>query len=215
MLVFTVIFSRMARVETDLPYPLFAFTGLMAWTLTASALRSAMNSLSGNAYLVSKVAFRREALPLASVAVATVDFAVTLLMLGALMWYYHAPLRLTVLLVPVLVVVQLAFTTGLAMLLATANLWWNDVRHVFEFGITLWLFSTAVLYPVPRIDGVVGALLSANPMTPIVDAYRDLLLRGVLPSGPAIIGAIGFSVVTLFAGMAIFRRAEPRFAEIA
>lgn len=212
MVIFTLIFSRVARIETRLPYPLYAFCGLTAWSFTASALRSAMSSLSGNAYLVSKVAFRREVLPLASVIVATVDFAVSLVVVGALMWYYGIPVRATVLVLPAIVLIQLVFTVGLAFVLAAANLLWHDVRYVFDVGITLWMFASAVLYPIPRLSGVAGMVLALNPMTPIIEAYRDVLLRGTLPSlGMASAAAL----VTFLSGLVLFQRAEPRFAELA
>ena len=215
MLVFSLIFSRLARFETGLPYPLYAFAGLAAWSLTASSLRSALMSLAGNAFLVSKVAFRREVLPLSSVVVATVDFAVTLVMLGLLMWYYGVPLRPTALLVPLVLTVQIAFTGGLALLLAAANLWWHDVRHLFDVGITLWMFASTVLYPLPVLGGAAGVLLALNPMSWIIDAYRDLLLYGTVPAaGPAVATALA-SVATLAVSLLIFRRAAPRFAEIA
>jgi lipopolysaccharide transport system permease protein len=215
MLLFSVILGRFVPSDPRIPYPIFAFTGLAAWGLTASALRSAMQSLSGNAYLVSKVAFPREVLPLASVLVALVDFAVTLVLLGGLLLWFGLPLHPTALLLPLVVLVQLAFTVGLALLLAAANLWWNDVRHVFDVGITLWLFATPVLYPLPAVDGVAGQLLALNPMTPIVSAYRDLLLNGTMPAtGPALV-AVVTSIGMFVVGLTLFRRAEPRFAEIA
>lgn len=215
MLVFTLVFAELGGIETGVPYPVYAFAGLAAWSLTASALRSAMMSLSGNAFLVSKVAFRREVLPLASVVVATVDFAVTLLMLGGLIWYYGIPLRPTALLLPLVLVVQLALTSGLALLLAAANLWWHDVRHVFDVGITLWMFASSVLYPMPAPGGVAGALLTLNPMSAIIDAYRALLLDGTLPA-PLPTAAAAISAGAMLAlSVLVFRRASPRFAEIA
>lgn len=215
MLLFSLVFARLTRPDMALPYPLYAFAGLAAWSLTASALRSAMMSLAGNAFLVSKVAFRREVLPLSTVVVATVDFAVTLVMLGVLMWYYGIPLRRTALLLPFVLAVQIALTSGLALLLAAANLWWHDVRHLFDVGITLWMFASAVLYPVPVLNGAVGVLLALNPMSWIIEAYRDVLLRGTLPSGGPALATTLVSVATLAVSLLVFRRAAPRFAEIA
>ena len=213
--IFTVIFARVARIETGLPYPLYAFCGLAAWSFTSSALRSAVASLSGNAFLVSKVAFQREVLPLATVIVAAVDFAVALCVVGVLMWYFGVPLRATALALPLVILVQFAFTTGLALMLAAANLLWHDVRYVFEVFVTLWMFASAVLYPMPRLDGVAGAVLALNPMTPIIEAYRDVLLRGVLPSSSTLGAAAVWAVAILVIGVALFQRAEPRFAEMA
>ena len=215
VVIFTLIFSRVARIQTDVPYPVYAFCGLTAWTFTASALRSALSSLSGNAFLVSKVAFRREVLPLASVMVAAVDFAVSLAVVFAVMLYYGIPVRASAVLLPVIFVVQFIFVTGLALVLSAANLLWHDVRYVFDVGITLWMFASSVLYPVPRFHGGMGAVFALNPMTPIIDAYRDILLRGTSPTLASALVTTGGVLVTFLVGLLLFQRAEPRFAEVA
>jgi len=215
MVIFTIIFTRVVRVETGLPYPLFAYSGLVAWSLTASALRAATTSLSGNSLLVTKVYFRREVLPLAAVLVAFADFCVALLLLGVMMAYYGIGLPATSPFVFVVIVVQLAFTVGLALMLAAANLFWNDVRYAFELLVNAWMFATAVLYPADLVTGRLGLVFQLNPMTPIVEAYRDVLMRGTLPSLAGFGWAAFVAIVVLFAGIAIFRRSEPRFAEVA
>lgn len=215
MVVFTLVFTRVARIETGMPYPLYAFCGLTAWHFTASALRGAVTSLSGNATLVTRVAFRREVLPLAAVVVALIDFAISLPFVLALALWFGVPLRPTVLLVPFLLLVQAAFTSGMALLLAAANLFWRDVRHLFDVGITLWMFASAVLYPVPRLGGLWGTLLALNPMTPLVEGYRDLILRGTIPPMGAAAVALAAALLTFSLGRLVFQRAEPRFAEVA
>ncbi|HUF30569.1 MAG TPA: ABC transporter permease [Gemmatimonadaceae bacterium] len=215
MVIFAVIFTRIVRVETGLPYPLFAYSGLVAWSLTASALRAATTSLSGNSLLVTKVYFRREVLPLSAVIVAFADFCVALLLVGVMMAYYGIPLPATSLFLIVVIAVQLAFTIGLALMLAAANLFWNDVRYAFELLVNAWMFATAVLYPADLVTGRLGLVFRLNPMTPIVEAYRDVLLRGTLPSPAGFGWAMFVAIAVLFAGIALFRRSEPRFAEVA
>lgn len=213
MAVFTVIFTRVVPLRTDLPYPIYAYAGLLPWTLFASSLRFATTSLTDNAALVTKVYFPREAFPLATVLVALVDFAVASTVLAALMAWYRVPPPPTALLLPVVLVVQLAFTAGLALLLSTANLFYRDVKHLFDVVIVVWMFTTSVVYPVDAVGGRVGAVLRANPMTPIIDAYRAVLLRGELPPAGTFAYAAGVAAATLWIGWAAFRRLEFRFAE--
>ncbi len=208
MLVFAVIFTRVVRVETGMPYPLFVFSGLVAWTLTASALRAATTSLSGNAALVAKVYFPRAVLPVAAVVVAVADFCVALPLLGAMMAWYDVGLAPAALLLPLVIAVQLAFTVGVALALAAANLYWRDVRYVFEVAVTVWMFATAVVYPLRGLEGALGAAFALNPMTPIVEAYRDVLLRGVPPSWPDLGYAVAVAAAALLGGAALFRRAD-------
>lgn len=211
--IFSIIFTRVAKLDTGMPYPVFAFAGLLPWNFFASSLRFSVTSLTGNVSLVTKVYFPRELFPLSAVLVSLVDFGVAFLVLVALMVYYHIGVTWTALLLPVVLVVQIAFTMGVALLLAMANLFYRDVKYLFEIVITVWMFATAVVYPVDRIGGRLGALLTLNPMTPIIDAYRAVLLRGTLPAPGPFGTAAAISFLTLAVAWVVFHRAEFRFAE--
>jgi ABC-type polysaccharide/polyol phosphate export permease len=130
------------------------------------------------------------------------------------MAYYRIAPSWTALLLPLVVLVQLAFATGLGLLLAMGNLYYRDVRYLTGVMVTVWMFATSVVYPVERVGGRLGAVLALNPMTPIIDAYRALLLRGELPPlAPfAIASIVAFS--TLAIGWIVFHRSEHRFAEL-
>jgi ABC-type polysaccharide/polyol phosphate export permease len=210
---FTVIFTRVARLETDLPYPLFAYTGLMFWNFTASALRFSVNTLSGNVTLVTKIYFPREILPFSATLVCLVDLAVSSTILVALMVYYQVVPTATLLLAPVVLLIQIVLTAGIGLMLAMANLFLRDVKYLFEMVLTIWMFATPVVYPVTGIGGPLGTLLSLNPMTPLIDAYRATILRGQSPDWAPLSIAAGLSVLTLAVGWVVFHRAEFRFAE--
>lgn len=212
-IVFSIIFMRVAHVDTGMPYPLFAFTGLFSWNLFASSLRFSMSSLTGNSELVTKIYFPREVFPFANVLVSLIDFFVGLLLLAALMVYYRVPPTWTILFFPVILLVQVAFTAGCALLLALGNLFYRDIKYLFEIVLTVWMFATSVVYPVAQVGGRAGAILAYNPMTPIIEGYRSVLLRGELPpAGPFLITTL-VSFFVLTAGWLIFHRAEITFAE--
>lgn len=213
MLVFAMVFTRAVPIETDVPYPLFAYSGLLAWNLLASSLRAATTSLTLNHALVTKVPFPRGILPLSAVAVALVDFLVASVLLGGIMVYYGvAPGRLAYLL-PVILLVELVLVMGLALLLALANLFYRDVSFVFGLVLTVWMFATSVVYPVELVGGRLGALLQWNPMNLIIEAFRVALFGGTLPDAAALIGTTVGSVAFLAATIVVFHRLEPRFAE--
>ena len=179
--VFSVIFTRVAPLQTDLPYPLFAYCGLLTWNFSASSLRFAVTSLTSNASLVTKVYFPREIFPISAVAVSIVDFAVGSTVLIGLMIYYQVAPTAAVLALPLVLLVQIVLTLAISLLLAMANLFYRDVKYLFELVLTIWMFLTAVLYPVSQVGGLTGRIMAINPMTPIIEAYRDVLLRGRLP----------------------------------
>jgi ABC-type polysaccharide/polyol phosphate export permease len=215
MAIFTMVFTRIAPMDVGMPYPLYAYIGLMAWTLTAASLREATNSLAANPVLVTKVRFPREVLPIASVCTALTDFAVAALLAAGMMWFYRVGISWAVLLFPVVLVVHLTLVSGLALGLAVSNLFWRDVRHVFDVVVTVWMFASAVVYPVQRVGGRIGQVLALNPMTHIIEAYRDVLVRGSLQDPLAFTMVAVASLAVLGGAWFIFQRSERRFAELA
>jgi lipopolysaccharide transport system permease protein len=210
--IFSVVFMRVAPIDVGVPYPLFAYSGLLAWNFFASALRFSVTSLTANTNLVTKVYFPREIFPFSAVVVSAVDFAVGAIPLAAMMIYYRVPLTPAILVLPVVVLVEIVFAAGVSLVLAMANLFYRDVKYLFEVAITLWMFATSVLYPVNRFGGRISVLLQLNPMTPVIDAYRAVLLRGELPGAPFVACAV-VSVLTLTAAWLLFHRSEFQFAE--
>ena len=211
--VFSVIFTRVAPIDVGIPYPLFAFCGLVAWNFFASALKFASVSLSTNVALVTKVYFPREIFPISQVLVCLVDSAVALVLLGILMAYYGIFTPETLVWLPLVVSVHVTLTLALAMLVAMANLFFRDVKYLFDIALPVWMFATSVLYPVQQIPGRAGLAMRLNPMTSIIDGYRDVLLFGQSPATPAFVATGLASLVLLGAVWLTFHRAEFAFAE--
>ncbi len=235
MLIFTFVFTRAIPVtrlvDISMPYAVFAYIGLLPWIFFATSLTQAVNSLVANATLVTKIYFPREMFPFASVASALVDFLIgTVVLVGLVVYFHVAPDQCgpavaqagktvagdwtftahpTLLLVPAVLLVQVVLTLGLAMLLSMANLFYRDIRYVFTVAIQLWMFLTNVIYPLPTES----VLVNVNPMTPIVSAYRDLIIHGRLPElGPSLY-AVAVSVAVLLIGWRWFHATEFKFAE--
>jgi ABC-type polysaccharide/polyol phosphate export permease len=211
--VFSVIFTQVAKMETDVPYPLFAYLGLIAWNFTSGSLRFAVNSLTSNTQLVTKVYFPREVFPFSQVIVSLADFGVSALVLVVLMIYYGVMPSAYIVLLPIILIVHVLLTAAFALLLAMANLFFRDVKYVFEVVIVVAMFATSAVYPPDKLQGNLGALIAANPMTVIIEAYRDVLLYGQVPA------LVPFALTTVFAlaifswAWLVFHRAEFRFAE--
>jgi lipopolysaccharide transport system permease protein len=213
MVIFTLVFTRVATLDVGMPYPVYAYGGLLAWTMTASAIRAAAASLTSNQDLVTKVYFPREVLPFSAVLVALVDFAVASVVMVLLMAYYGVGVGWSLLLLPVVVVVHVAFTAGLALLVAMGHLFYADVKYVFELVLLVWMFASSVLYPIDRVGGALGVVMRLNPMTPIIEAYRDVVLRNTIPQPGPFVAVAAVSLLTLAVGWLVFHRAEFRFAE--
>jgi ABC-type polysaccharide/polyol phosphate export permease len=225
MLIFAFVFTRAIKAssvlasDTGMPYPLFAFAGLVPWTFFAVSLNGSVNSLVANRNLVTKVYFPREVFPLSCVGSAFVDFCIALVVLVGLGTYYHfwggyeITLRASALFIPVVIAVQIILTIGLGMLLAMGNLFYRDVRQIFTVGIQLWMFVSAVVVPVPRDGSVLASVIALNPMVPLMGAYRDCLIHGQLPEFTGFCYVAAVAVGVLVGGWSCFRRASYRFAE--
>jgi ABC-type polysaccharide/polyol phosphate export permease len=119
----------------------------------------------------------------------------------------------SLLLLPLVIGVHFAFTAAIALLLSMANLFYRDVKYLFELMVTVWMFATAVLYPVDRVGGWAAVVMTINPMTPIIEAYRAVLLGVPMTSPASFAGAAGLSVVLLLGSWLLFHRSEYEFAE--
>lgn len=210
--VFSVIFTRVAHIDTGVAYPLFAYLGLLAWHFSASSMRASVTSLTTNGSMVTKIYFPREIFPFSALLVALVDFVVGSSVLVALMgWYGIAPSP-EMIWTPVIIAVQAIFTAALALFLAMANLFYRDVKYIFEVGISIWMFATSVLYPLDSVGGTAGLLLRLNPMTHIIDAYRAVLLHAEMPALAFFVTAI-VALALLLVSWLTFHRSEFEFAE--
>lgn len=211
--VFSVIFTRVAPIETDVPYPLFAYCGLLTWNFSASTFRASVGSLTSNAGLLTKVYFPREIFPFSAMIVALVDLIVGSSVLIALLIWYRVPPSGYIVLLPLVVLVHVLFTAAVSLFVAMANLFYRDVKYLFEVVLTLWMFATSVLYPVRHMGGRLGTLLRLNPMTAIIDAYRDTLFGAGPPDLRGFAAAGVVSIVLLFGAWLLFHRSEFEFAE--
>lgn len=215
MLVFKYVFSRVASVQTGgVPYALFAYVGLVAWQLHANIINNGARSLSDNSNLVTKVYFPREVLPLSTVISALFDFGVASLVIAGLMAYYGMVPGAGLLLAPVVLVVQLCLGAALALLLSALNLLYRDVQFVLQVAVMLWMFSSAVVYPIPA-SGDLAWLAWVNPMTPILDAWRIAVVGGQFALPAAFPVAAALSVLMLLVSWRWFRRLERSFGELA
>ncbi len=224
MLLFTFVFTRAVSVgairELGVPYPLWAYLGILPWTLFAMGLTGALQSLASHRDMVTKVYFPQQILPTASIASAFFDFCVASLVLVGLVFYYQATsdwrllLSPSLMLLPLVVGVQLLLMLGMGLWLALANLWFRDVKYLFGVGIQMWMFLTNVLYPLPK-DGSIfmHLLVTLNPMVPIISAYRRIVIDGGAPEVVPFITAAIVAIFLVVTGWAGYQRLEGKFAE--
>lgn len=214
MLVFTLFFGRLAGVPSDnIPYPVFAYAGLLAWTFFANAITNSGNSLVGSSHLITKVYFPRMIIPGAAVAAGLVDFAIAFVILVVLMLYYGVMVTWNILMFPVVVLLTTLLALGMGMWLSALNVKYRDVRFALPFLVQLWMFVSPVIYPASFLPAKFRWLLSLNPMTGIIEGYRSSLF-GRPFNWMALAAAAAITLILLIYSSYFFRRMEKSFADI-
>lgn len=219
MLAFTLVFALVGSPPSDgIPYALFAYAALVPWTAFASGLANGTGSLAGHASLITKVAFPRELLPVTYVVAATVDALLASVVLGGLMaWYQVAPGPALAWALVALVLLAV-WLTGTSLLLSAVNIRHRDVGLAVPALLQVWMFVTPVVYPLSlarqQLSAPLFTLYTLNPMAGIVDTFRRGTLLGLGPDVPALLAALGVSVVLLPVAYPYFKYAEQTMADV-
>jgi len=159
MTVFTIVFTVLLPNNSIQKFPVFILTGLLAWQLHSTALQGAVNSVVGHASLVQKVYFPREVLPISFVLSSTVNFIFSLAALLLMVLLYEVPLTGAVLLLPLVVAVQVAFTIGIGLVLSAVNVYYRDTASVMETLMLAWFFLTPIFYRIEDVFPVYSRLM--------------------------------------------------------
>jgi ABC-type polysaccharide/polyol phosphate export permease len=212
--IFTTIMPN--RVEGAQPYALFMLCGILPWTWFSSSLTEAAGSLISGGNLIKKVLFPAEVLPIVSVLANMMHFFLALpIVVVFLVIYRHPPDAADLVWLPVVILVQLVFSIGLALLLAALAVHFRDIRDVLANLLTLWFFSTPIIYPwfQPELQPYVH-LFNLNPFTHLAVSYQELLFfPGPFGHWKWLVALAAASVGVFLAGYWLFDRLRDSFAE--
>jgi lipopolysaccharide transport system permease protein len=214
MVIFTLLFGRIAGMPSDgVPYPLFAYGGLLAWTFFATAITNSGNSLVGSANLITKIYFPRMIIPGAAVSASAIDFLLAFIVLVPLMIYYRVAITWNLLALPLLVVLLMVLALGVGMWMSALNVKYRDVRFALPFLTQIWMFLSPVIYPLSGLPPKIKLVLMINPVTGIVEGFRSALF-GLPFKWPAILTSAALAVIILIYAAFWFRRMEKQFADV-
>ncbi len=214
MIIFSLLFGRLAGIKSDdIPYPVFAYAGLLPWTFFSNAVTASGNSLVGSSTLITKIYFPRIIIPSAAVGAGLVDFALSFLVLIPLMFYYGVSLTAHLLFLPLMVILITFLALAVGMWMSALNVKYRDIRYALPFLIQLWMFASPIIYPESMVRGKLKILLTLNPLTGIIENFRSALVgRQMKWSSLAISAAI--TLVVFVCSAYTFRRMERKFADL-
>jgi lipopolysaccharide transport system permease protein len=214
MLLFTLVFNRLAGLDTGhVPYPLFAYTGLLIWTFFSNAVTNSTNSLINNTNLITKVYFPRAFIPAAAVGAGLVDLAIAGLILVGLLIYYGVSPDWGLALLPLFLLLSVMLALAVGMLISALTVKYRDLRHALPFLIQFWMFASPVIYPSGLVPEPWRHLIALNPLTGIIEGFRAALLGGTFdPTATtlAIVMTLGMLAFSFY----VFRRIEETFADL-
>jgi lipopolysaccharide transport system permease protein len=217
MLIFTVIFGRLAKIPSDgVPYSVFTLAALIPWMYFSNAFSAASSSLVASSNLITKVYFPRLIIPVVAVLSGLVNFAVSCVVLAIMMaWYHVTPSVLAIPMIPALLLLTILTATGVGCWLAAIYIQYRDVRHIVPFIVQIWMYISPVVYPSSLVPERYRTLYALNPMAGIIQTFRVVLLRtGEIPWGTLGISTI-VGVSLFLSGTLYYRRTEHLFADVA
>ncbi len=217
MLIFTIIFGRIAKLPSDgsAPYALMVFAGMLPWTFFATGLAEASNSLVTNSNLISKVYFPRLIIPTATVVVAFVDFLVSFfILLALLVWYQFEP-GWQILLLPLFVLLAFFASIGPSLWITALNVRYRDFRYIIPFIVQFGLYVSPVGFSSSVVPQQWRLLYSLNPLVGVIDGFRWCILGGQSQLYmPGLLTSIGVTLLFLWFGIRQFRKMEKGFADL-
>ena len=215
MVMFTVVFAHFARMPSEgLPYPLFAFTGLLPWIYFSQAVGRSGAGLVSNANLISKVYFPRLIIPLAAAATPLVDLLLAfVVLLGLMAWYGVAP-PVSAILLPSFVAMAFAAAMALGLWLSALNVRYRDVGHIIPFLLQIGMYASPVAYPVRLVPSPWRGFYSLNPMVTVIEGFRWCLLGAPRPDlGVATMSTVAIAVLFI-GGLLYFKASERTLADL-
>ena len=214
LLVMSFVFDKVLHVPSlGVPFIIFLSVALLPWNFFTQSLTSASGSLVSNNTLITKIYFPREILVYATVIAKLVDFGYSCLVLIAFLFIFHVPVTVYYLWIPVIFIIQLFFTCGIALLVAAFNLFYRDIQYLLNLIILLWMYVTPVMYPIELIPPHYRFIMSLNPMAVIINAYRQVILSGKDPNLNSLSIAAGTSLVIFVLGFVVFKKLEGQFSD--
>ncbi len=215
MLVMAFVFSHIMRIPViGVPYTIYLYVGLLPWTLFASSLTSSVNALVNNASLITKIYFPREIFVLSTILAKIVDFALASIVLILFLFWFKIPLTINLLWFIPIFVIQQIFTYAVYLMISSFNLFYRDIQYVLNLGIIIWMYLTPVIYPVELIPQKYRLIFQINPMAVLVNAYRQIILSGSMPSIKSLAIAAIASCVLFGVSYWIFKKLEGVFADV-
>ena len=200
------------RVKTP-NYLQYLIVGIIPWTWFTTSMNQGMITIRTNAGIIKKVYFPREILPISVVLSGLVNFLISCIIIAIFCLFGGVGISWHIILLPVIAILQFILTLGLVLAFCAINIYIKDTEYIIQFLINMLFYATPILYPTTLFPEKYRFILYLNPLTEIINAYRDIFMYHQLPGLNGMIYLVCISLAIFIIGLAIFRKLEKGFAE--
>lgn len=213
MLVFSVVFSVIIRVEIDC-FPVFLLCALLPWFYLSFSLTASTTSIVDNASLIKKAYFPYEVIPLSIVLANLYNFLISLVFLFAFLLFYSIYPAVSWFYLPLVVLMQSIFVLGLCLFSSAMHTMFRDVKYIVELILLVWFYATPIFYPLSFVPDNIRPFFLLNPLTVFINLYREILLQAKMPEPRLLFLAFTLSLAFFLLGMFSFRSVKKVFADV-
>lgn len=214
MVVFNFVKGVVGISSEEVPYPLFAYSALVPWTLLTNAVTRCGPSIYQNSAIIKKASVPKEVFPLAAVVVSICDFLISATILIAMMIWFRVPVTASLVWVPVLLLMSALLALGLGMVVAALGTYRRDIIFAVPFLMQFWLLISPVMYPLSQVPEKWQRYYSVNPAVGIIEGFRTVIVKGIPPDlGLLVLALLGTSLIWAVA-WPLFRYTSRYFADI-
>ena len=211
--VYTMVFSVIMRAGIK-DYYLFLFVALVPWIFFSTSLSGGASCIWAQQDMVKKIYFPREVLPVSYVTSQFVNMLLSFIVIfGVLIFSGHAINLIAILYLPIIMVVEFVLALGVGMLTSAITVYFRDMEYILGIVAMAWQFLTPVMYAIDMAPEKVRFIFHLNPMTPVIEAYRDILYYGRVPELNTLFSAVIIGVMVLVTGWFTFHRLQKHFVE--
>lgn len=212
ILVYAIIFPLIMKSDIE-NYVVFMVCGLIPWNYFSTVINRASFVMIENGNIIKKVYFPREILPLSLVTSETVTFLISSILILLFTFGYGLGLTVNILFYPLVLLVQFVLLLGISLFVSSITVYFRDLQHLIGVFLQLLFYGTPIVYAVDSIPENFAWILNLNPMTYIIDAYRDIFYNQTMPDLKGLLIVFAIAIIICVVGYFIFNKLQRRFAE--
>lgn len=212
LIVYSIVFSTIMRVDVE-NYPMFLFVTLLPWIFFQTSMQVGAGSIIANKDLVKKIYFPRGVIPIAVVSSGLMNLLFGFVVVIPCLFIFKIYLNFSVIALPLVILVEYIITLGIAILFSALNVYFRDLEHILGIVTMAWTYLTPIFFPVEMVPKGYLTLFFLNPMTPIINSYRDILYYGRFPDFEILILSAMIGMLILIFSYNVFKKLERNFAE--